>query len=75
MCFILNNIFLTNKSIQYAKSFRAFLFFKLDFSKAHNKVDLDFLFKALDKFGFLHKFIFITRLLFRNAQASISING
>jgi hypothetical protein len=76
MRFILDNIFLTYESIHYAKQPRQPLFFfKLDFSKAYNKVDLEFLFQALVRMGFPNSFSRMTKMLFQNAWARVSING
>jgi hypothetical protein len=68
MCYILNNIFLTQETISHAKqSNQPFLFLKLDFSKAYDKVDLSFMFQALQILGFLVPFISMVWLLFQNA--------
>lgn len=76
MRYILNNLFLTHETIAYAKqSGQPLLFFKLDFSKAYDKVDLKFLFSALERLGFPALFIGMTRLLFQNAAARVSLNG
>ena len=49
MCFILDNIFLTYKTIHYAKQSRQLLLFlKLDFSNAYDKVNLAFFLQLLD---------------------------
>lgn len=48
MRYILNDMFLTHEIISHAKESRQpLLFLKLDFSKAYDKVDLRFLFLAL----------------------------
>jgi hypothetical protein len=58
MKFILDKIFLTYETIRYAKqSKQPLLFLKLDFSKVYDKVDLGFLFKALDQMGFPSRFL------------------
>jgi exonuclease III len=76
MRFILDNIFLTHETIAYAKqSGQPLLFLKLDFSKAYDKVDLTFLFSALESLGFPELFLRMTRLLFHNAAARVSLNG
>ena len=49
-------------------------FLKLDFSKPYDKIDLEFLFKAMVKLGFPNDYIQMTKLLFKNAQVNISIN-
>jgi hypothetical protein len=76
MRFILDNIFLTHETIHYAKqSQQPLLFLKLDFSKAYDKVDLPFLFQAMRTLGFPESFTHLTRLLFQNAAAQVSVNG
>jgi hypothetical protein len=76
MRFIFDNISLIYKTIHYAKQSQQPLYFlKLDFSKAYNKVDLHFLFQAINKLGFPEGFIHMTRLLFKDAATKVSING
>jgi hypothetical protein len=76
MRYILDNIFLTQETISYAKeSSQPLLFLKLDFSKAYDKVDLRFFFQALQHLGFPDTFIDMAHLLFRVAAARISMNG
>jgi hypothetical protein len=76
MRFIMDNIFLTYETIHYAKqSKQPLLFLKLDFSKAYDKVDLGFLFKALDQIGFPSRFLQMTQMLFKNVMARVSVNG
>jgi hypothetical protein len=76
MRFILDNIFLTHETIFHAKnSAQPLLFLKLDFSKAYDRVDHSFLFQAMNRMGFPQEFIFMTQLLFRGAQACVSMNG
>lgn len=53
MRFILDNLFLMQETIEHAKkSEQPLLFLKLDFTKAYDKVDLDFLFRAMSLMGF-----------------------
>ena len=76
MRFILDNIFLTYETIHYAKqSHQPLLFLKLDFSKAFDKLDVGFFFMALGNLGFPASFIVMSKLLFRDAAARISVNG
>jgi hypothetical protein len=76
MRYILDNIFLTQETISYAKqSNQPLLFLKLDFSKAYDKVDLRFLFQALHHLGFPPAFTGMVRLLFLDAAARVSVNG
>lgn len=76
MRYILDNFFLTHETIEYAKSSsQPLLFFKLDFSKVYDKVELRFLFLAMEKMGFPEEFTLMVKLLFINVEASVSING
>jgi hypothetical protein len=76
MRFILDNIFLTYKTIHYAKQTKQpLLFLKLNFSKAYDKVDLGFLFKALERMSFPSRFMQMPKMLFLNAVARVSVNG
>ena len=50
--FILHNVLLQHKLIHYAKeSQQDMVLLKLDFRKAYNIVELDFLFKVIEKMG------------------------
>ena len=76
MEFILDNIFLTYETINYAKQYKQpLLFLKLDFSKAYDKIDLGFLFKALDQMGFPSCFFQMMHMFFKNVMAQVSVNG
>jgi hypothetical protein len=67
---------LTHETIHYAKqSQKPLLFLKLNFSKAYDKVDVPFLFQAMRTLGFPESFTHLTRLLFQNAAAQVSVNG
>jgi hypothetical protein len=74
--FILDNIFLTHETIAHAKKSRqSLMFLKLDFSKAYDRVDLAFLFRVMERLGFPSEFINMSKLLFRDARACVSVNG
>jgi hypothetical protein len=74
--FILDNILLTHETLEWADfSNQPLVFLKLDFSKAFDTVDLLFLFNALSQFGFLEEFIGMMKLLFKDASASVKVNG
>lgn len=78
--YILDNLLLTHETISetidYAKSTgQPLMFLKLDFSKAYDKVDLKFLFIAMEKLGLPLSFIHMTKLLFEGASASVCVNG
>jgi hypothetical protein len=76
LCFILDNILLTQETLAWAdQSKQDFLFLKLDFSKAYDMVDWSFLFEALCKMGFPGEFTRIVKLLFQEAEACIKVNG
>jgi hypothetical protein len=73
---ILDNIFLTCKTIHYAKqSWQPLFFLKRDFSKAFDKVNFRFLFQALQRLGFLSTFIHMIQLQFQEAIVWLNING
>jgi hypothetical protein len=74
--FILDNIFLTHETIAHAKkSNQPLVFLKLDFSKAYDRIDLAFLFLAMERFGFPVEFFKMVKLLFLDAGACVSVNG
>lgn len=51
------------------------LIFKIDFEKAFDSVNCDFLAQALEKFGFGSKFVGWIRNYYANSRMSILING
>jgi hypothetical protein len=60
---ILDNILLTHETLEWAEHTNQLLvILKLDFSKAYNMVNLNFLFQAMNKLGLLHEFIKLTSL-------------
>lgn len=74
--FILDNIMLTQETMDWAKSSQQPLpFLKLDFFKAYDKVDWLFLFATITRLGFPSEFISMTKLLFGEASASVRVNG
>jgi hypothetical protein len=76
MRFILDNILMTQETLEWADySNQPLLFLKLDFSKAYDMVDLQFLFGAMRKFGFPEEFLTMVMLLFKNASATVKVNG
>jgi hypothetical protein len=76
MRFILDNIFLTHKTIHHAKPFlQPLMFLKLDFSKAYDRVELFFLFTAMELMGFPARFIQMTKMLFVGGRALVNVNG
>jgi hypothetical protein len=74
--FILDNILLTHGTIAWAgQSKQDLIFLKLDFSKAYDMVDWDFLFSAMSEMGFLGEFINMEQLLFIDAEVCVKVNG
>ena len=51
------------------------MFLKLDFSKVHDKIDLQFLFQAIQMVGFLEALTNMTKILFHNTAARVYMNG
>jgi hypothetical protein len=74
--FILDNILLTQETIAWAgQSKQDVIFLKLDFSKAYDMVEWDFLFGAISGMGFPDEFIKMVQLLFTDAEACVKVNG
>jgi hypothetical protein len=44
------------------------IYFKLDFSKANNKVSWEFLFLTMKKLGIMKEFVEMVKLLFQDAK-------
>jgi len=47
----------------------------MNFFKAYDKVNLDFLFTCMGKMGIPREFVSTTKILFNRAYAHINING
>jgi hypothetical protein len=76
MRFILDNILLIHKTLEWADHpNQPLIFLELDFSNAYDMFNLPFLFGALEKYGFLAKFIEMAKMLFKEASAMVKING
>ena len=50
-------------------------FVNLDWSKAFDRINLDFLFKIMVKFGFSSHFVNLIRMLYNDAKSTICVNG
>jgi hypothetical protein len=76
MRFILDNIMLTHETMEWAEhSNQPLIFLKLDFSKAYDMVDFGFLFGVMHRMGFPTEFVGMTQMLFKDAAASVKVNG
>lgn len=76
MRFILDNLLLTQETMSGAeKSNQALLFLKLDFSKAYDMVEWGCLFRIMEKMGFPSEFTHMVALLFKDAAATVKVNG
>jgi len=74
--FILGNILFTQETLDWVAHFgQPLFFFKLDFRKAFDRVDLDFFERAMSAMGFLSRFLSMTLLPFQDAKASMKVNG
>jgi hypothetical protein len=74
--FILNNILLTHETISWAKrSKQPLVFLKLNLSKAYDKMNWSFFFGCMKNMGIPTKFINMTKLTFKEASASVVVNG
>jgi hypothetical protein len=73
--FILDNVLLIHEMLDWAKRFRQLIIFlKLDFSKAYDKVNWEFLLKALEKLGMSTQVVSMIKLLFSNACVAMNFN-
>ena len=76
MNFIINYILLIHETLEWGEfTHQPLVFLKLDFSKAYDMVDLNFLFSAIEILGFREEFILMTRMLFKGAFVCVKING
>jgi hypothetical protein len=76
MKFIINYILLIHETLEWGEfTHQPLVFLKLDFSKAYDMVDLNFLFSAIEILGFPEEFILMTRMFFKDAFVCIKING
>lgn len=67
---------MTHETLDSAKhSEQPLIFLKLDFSKAYDTVDWDFLFRIVTRLGFPDEFLTMVRLLFVGASGQVNVNG
>jgi hypothetical protein len=68
-------VFVVHETLDWVKrSKQSIIFLKLDFSKAYDKVNWDFLFKVLEKRGMSLKAILMIKLLFANVKVVMNLN-
>ncbi len=76
LCYILDNVLLVQETLDWAKcSNQPIVFLKQSFAKAYDKVGWGFTFLALEKLVMILEFIDLVRLLFKNAEAAVCLNG
>jgi hypothetical protein len=64
------------ETLDWAKhSNQSLIFVKLDFTKVYDKVGWEFLFETLKKMSIATDFIIIIRLLFKDTEHAIYVNG
>ena len=65
-----------NETIQWTKeSMQPMIFLKLDYQKAYDTIDLNFLIKIMAKMDMDEKFITMVRSLMRGVRALVLVNG
>jgi hypothetical protein len=73
---ILDNIFMAQDSLSWAEeSNQDLVLLLLDFEKAFDKIEWNFLFSAMDHIGFNNTWIKWVRTLYREASSAIKVNG
>lgn len=73
---ILDNVFTAQDSLDWAvESNQDLVLLLLDFEKAFDRIEWDFLFSALTKLGFNSTWVKWIRTLYREASSTIRING
>ena len=72
--FILNNVLVSYKTIHWTKkSKQSLIYLKLDFTKAYNNVNWEFLFVIMHRMEVDLFFLSLAKMLFQQALASINI--
>ncbi len=73
---ILNNVFIAQESMSWAKeSNQDLVLLLLDFEKTFNRIEWDFLFDALEKLGFGSTWIRWVKTLYKGVTSAMKING
>jgi hypothetical protein len=73
---ILDNVFMAQEGLGWAEeSNQDLVLLLLDFEKAFDIIEWDFLFKALDKLGFSPTWVRWVASLYREATSAIKVNG
>jgi hypothetical protein len=73
---ILNNVFLAQESLGWAKeSDQDLVLLLLNFEKTFDRIEWGFLFKTLDKLGFSPTWVSWVASLYREATSAIKVNG
>lgn len=73
---ILNNIFMAQEGLGWAEeSNQDLVLLLLDFEKTFDRIEWDFLFKALGKLGFSPTWVHWVAFLYRDATSAIKVNG
>jgi len=73
---ILDNVFMAQESLGWAEeSNQDLVLLLLNFEKAFNRIEWDFLFKALDKLGFSPTWVHWVASLYWDATSAIKVNG
>ncbi|MCO5606714.1 hypothetical protein L7F22_060904 [Adiantum nelumboides] len=74
--FILDTIITLRETFEYAEDVdMQYVFFKIDFDKAYDRIEWDFILQSLHDIGFGKLFVKYIHVLFGNALAQIAING
>ncbi len=69
----MNNTFLTHETIQWVKKSKQWVIsFKVNFVKAYDKVEWDFLFECLKRLGILDAFT--TKIMFIGTITKVNVN-
>jgi len=73
---ILDNVFMAQDSLSWAEeSNQDLVLLLLDFEKAFDRIEWNFLFSAMDHIGFSNTWIKWVRTLYREASSAIKVNG